>query len=155
MHMQFLELKIPPAVLALLYAAMMLGLVRIGDWASLSIPASEWVAVMLALLGFAIIFKAAYSFFLVKTTVNPLKPELTITLIREGVYAISRNPMYVGFALLLLAWGVFLQNMLAILWVPTFMIYMNRFQILPEERVLEAKFGQPYRQYCVSVHRWL
>ncbi len=155
MHMQFLELRIPPAVLVLLYAAMMLGLVRVGDWASLSIPASEWIAVILALLGSAIIFKAAYSFLLVKTTVNPLKPELTITLIREGVYAISRNPMYLGFALLLLAWGVFLQNMLAILWMLTFMIYMNRFQIVPEERVLGAKFGQLYRQYCVSVRRWL
>mgnify|MGYP002141191003 CR=1 FL=1 len=153
--MQYLELKIPPAVLVLFYAAMMSGLAKIDDWAFVSIPASEWIATMLAISGVAVIFIAAHSFLLVKTTANPMTPQLTMTLVRNGIYAISRNPMYVGFVFLLLAWGVYLQNMLALLWMPTFMVYMNRFQILPEERVLESKFGEDYKCYLRSVRRWL
>ncbi len=155
MRMQYLELKIPPAVLVLFYAAMMSGLAKMNDWAFVFIPGSEWIAILLAVSGVAVIFIAAHAFLLVKTTANPMTPQLTMTLVRGGIYAISRNPMYVGFVFLLLAWGVYLQNLLPMLWIPTFMIYMNRFQILPEERNLESKFGEDYKRYHRSVRRWL
>lgn len=63
--------------------------------------------------------------------------------------------MYLGMALLLLAWSVFLGNPLAGLSVLLFVGYITRFQIAPEERVLLAKFGDPYAAYLSDVRRWL
>ena len=63
--------------------------------------------------------------------------------------------MYLGFALLLLAWGLFLENLAALLGVAAFVLYMNRFQIAPEERALEARFGAEYSRYCARVRRWI
>jgi protein-S-isoprenylcysteine O-methyltransferase Ste14 len=63
--------------------------------------------------------------------------------------------MYVGGALLLLAWAAFLANAAAFLLVPGFVLYLTRFQIIPEERVLAGIFGAEYREYCERVRRWL
>ncbi len=63
--------------------------------------------------------------------------------------------MYLGFLLVLVAWAVYLSNVVALLLVPTFVLYMNRFQIKPEERALAAKFGTQYTAYMHRVRRWL
>ena len=60
----------------------------------------------------------------------------------SGVYTLSRNPMYLGFLMLLLGWGVYVSNALALPFVPVVLIYMNRFQIEPEERALRSRFGR-------------
>ena len=72
-----------------------------------------------------------------------------------GVYALSRNPMYLGGLIMLLGWAVFLSNALAFLLLPGYVLYINRFQIAPEERALTALFGQQYAAYQVRVRRWL
>jgi protein-S-isoprenylcysteine O-methyltransferase Ste14 len=63
--------------------------------------------------------------------------------------------MYLGLLLLLLAWAVFLSNPLALLLVPVFVLYINRFQIEPEERALSSLFGGEYAAYRKRVRRWL
>lgn len=63
--------------------------------------------------------------------------------------------MYLGFLLMLVGWGVYLSNLAALLLVPSFIVYMNRFQIMPEERALAAKFGAQYVAYMQEVRRWL
>jgi protein-S-isoprenylcysteine O-methyltransferase Ste14 len=63
--------------------------------------------------------------------------------------------MYVGFLLVLIAWGVFLSNLASLMLLPAFAIYMNRFQIVPEERHMREKFGVAYRQYEAKVRRWV
>ncbi|MEX1058445.1 MAG: isoprenylcysteine carboxylmethyltransferase family protein, partial [Natronospirillum sp.] len=95
------------------------------------------------------------SFRKAKTTVDPRTPESTSSLVVAGIYHYSRNPMYFGFALLLLAWGVYLSSLLAILVVPVFILYLNEYQIKPEERALEAQFGQDYVDYKKAVRRWI
>lgn len=72
-----------------------------------------------------------------------------------GVYRATRNPMYVGLALLLLAWTVYLGAPLALLGVAAFVAYITRFQIVPEERVLAQKFGPEFGAYRSRVRRWL
>ena len=89
-----------------------------------------------------------------KTTVNPLKPHAS-SLVTWGVYAISRNPMYLGGLIMLLGWAVFLSNPLAFLFLPVYVLYLNRFQIAPEERVLMSLFGETYAAYQVRARRWL
>jgi protein-S-isoprenylcysteine O-methyltransferase Ste14 len=89
------------------------------------------------------------------TTFNPLKPEATSSLVVSGVYAFTRNPMYLGFLFVLVGWAVFLSNALAFLLLLLFVLYMNRFQIQPEERVLTARFGQEFLAYKSRVRRWI
>ena len=90
-----------------------------------------------------------------KTTVNPVKASLASSLVIRGVYRYTRNPMYVGLLLTLLAWAVFLANPLAVLWVVVYVLYITRFQIIPEERVLASLFGAEYEAYKGRVRRWI
>ena len=76
-------------------------------------------------------------------------------LVRSGVYKLTRNPMYLGFLMLLSGWGIYLSNAGALLFVPMFLVYMNRFQIEREERALTSRFGQEFVEYATQVRRWL
>jgi protein-S-isoprenylcysteine O-methyltransferase Ste14 len=89
-----------------------------------------------------------------KTTVNPLKPHAS-SLVTWGVYAISRNPMYLGGLIMLLGWAIFLPNALAFVFLPIYVLYINWFQIAPEERALTSLFGQTYVAYQMRARRWL
>lgn len=90
-----------------------------------------------------------------KTTVNPLKPEKASSLIIAGPYYYTRNPMYVGMLFVLVGWAVYLSNLAALLFTPAFILYMNRFQIEPEERALTARFPREYPAYRGKVRRWI
>ena len=96
-----------------------------------------------------------YEFQKAKTTFNPMTPDAASSVVTSGIYHVSRNPMYVGFLLLLTTWAIFLSHPLPFLFLPVFVTYMNRFQISPEERALSAKFGEEYDAYKRSVRRWL
>lgn len=61
--------------------------------------------------------------------------------------------MSVGCLFVLIAWGIFLSNLASLVLLPTFIIYMNRVQIVPEERHMRVKFGKAYRQYEAKVRR--
>lgn len=63
--------------------------------------------------------------------------------------------MYLGLALVLVAWVMYLPNAAALLLIPAFVAYMTEFQIKPEERVLLTKFGSEYADYMATVRRWL
>jgi protein-S-isoprenylcysteine O-methyltransferase Ste14 len=104
--------------------------------------------VCVALLGVA-------SFRRARTTLNPLKPDKSSALVMSGIYRYTRNPMYLGLLLVLLGWAFFLANALAFVFLPVFILYMNRFQIDPEERVLASVFGQEFVAYLSKVRRWL
>ena len=73
----------------------------------------------------------------------------------NGVYQISRNPMYVGMSLLLFAWGIYLTSIAAIFWVAVFMLIIQRLQIVPEEHALTKLFGDDFESYQAKVRRWL
>ncbi len=90
-----------------------------------------------------------------KTTVNPLTPEATTTMVTSGIYRFTRNPMYLGFLLILAGWAIALSHLLAFVILPLFVWYMNRFQILPEERALASKFPEAFTAHKRSVRRWL
>jgi len=114
-----------------------------------------FLPVLIAVLGFMLIFIGSFSFYRHDTTLNPLKPELASTLVRSGIYSYSRNPIYGGFVLILLGWAVYLQNIASLFCVVLFILYLNRFQIHAEEKSLEQKFGAEFEDYKNSVKRWL
>ena len=112
-------------------------------------------AVIIALAGGGFSLAGIISFRRAQTTVNPMKPETTSSLVCSGIYRITRNPMYVGLLVVLVAWSVFLSSAWALLGALVFVLYINRFQIAPEERALSSKFGKEYAAYKQSARRWL
>lgn len=153
--MKALELKIPPPLVALLAAAAMWGLARLAPLVGLPQTLRVGAAIACALAGVGIDVVALVSFRLAKTTFSPMKVEKTSALVCSGVYRLSRNPMYVGSVLILVAWALYLSSAWALLGPVAFVLYINRFQIAPEERALASKFGDSYAAYRATVRRWL
>src|SRR6185436_13319651 len=120
-----------------------------------SLPTKSFWSASLVLIGVATCLSGVVSFRRAKTTVNPMKPNSTSSLVVSGIYKYTRNPMYLGFGLVLLGWSAFLSNLAALALVPAFVFYMNRFQILPEENVLASLFPREYPAYCAKVRRWV
>jgi protein-S-isoprenylcysteine O-methyltransferase Ste14 len=138
-----------------LFAAAMWGAARVTPSMALPRAARASAAIALAALGAGLSLAGVASFRRAKTTVNPTRPDAVSTLVTSGVYRATRNPMYLGFLLILLGWAAFLSNPLALIVAMAFVVYMNRFQIIPEERALAARFGSPFSVYRVKVRRWL
>ena len=109
-----------------------------------------WLRPVLTVIAIAI-----GQFIKAKTTINPMKPDATEKLVIKGLYRISRNPMYLGVLLLLLAWAAYLHNVLSLAPPLLFVLTMTLFQIKPEEKALHQKFGADYEAYCRRVRRWI
>lgn len=152
--MDALELKIPPAVTTVLTGTLMWLAARVVPALAVPIPGRPLVAGTLASIGLALILAGWIAFQAAGTTVDPMRPHTATAFVRTGVYRFTRNPMYAGAFLLLAAWGILLANAFALVPLPLFFLYMNRFQIIPEERALLAKFGAEYAAYSRSVRRW-
>ena len=153
--MQWLELKVPPVLVGLVIAGAMLGVAHAAPSLSYRLPGSSAIALALVALGGALAFAGVIAFRRQGTTVNPLTPGASSSVVSGGVYRVSRNPMYLGFLLALAGWAVYLSNAGAALLLPAFVAYMTQFQIKPEERALLAKFGSEFAQYMSRVRRWL
>ncbi len=151
--MNRLDLKIPPVVTGAVTA--------IGMWlVSRTLPTLTFaplrvVAVGMGIAGVMITGLAMMSFWRARTTVNPLKPSSTSFLVTSGIYGFTRNPMYLGMLFVLVGWALYLANVLSFLFLPAFILYMNRFQIKPEERALTSLFGQEFLEYASQVRRWI
>lgn len=150
-----LELKIPPVVQVLVIAGLMGSLAVTLPSLGFTFSAAPLVALVLALAGIAFALTGVWEFRAAGTTVDPRVPDQSVSLVVRGVYQISRNPMYFGFLLMLIGWGFFLCNIASLMLLPVFIIYMNRFQIVPEERHMREKFGEAYHQYEKAVRRWI
>ena len=150
-----LELKIPPALLVLIVALFMW--LTAQYFSTLSIPTAlrYYGFATLLLIGIVIIVLGGLRFKSVSTTVNPITPNASSSLVTSGIYKYSRNPMYIGFLLMLVGWSVFLASLFALALTAIYIIYMNRFQIQPEEQALESIFADEYLNYKYKVRRWL
>lgn len=153
--MPWLALKVPPPLV-------MLGVALLMWLAALAFPGLAWdmaartaCAVVLAAFGTGIAVAGVVSFVKARTTVNPLKPGTASSLVTTGLYRLTRNPMYLGDLVVLIGWAVFLCNAVSFLLVPIFVLYINRFQIGPEEKALSGLFGAGYAAYQSTVRRWL
>jgi protein-S-isoprenylcysteine O-methyltransferase Ste14 len=152
--MDKLELRLPPALVFVFFASAMFLLARF-------LPVGRFdftgrTALMWGLLGLGLLTGALAVAQVVRAgnSLSPHHPERTKALVESGIYDLSRNPMYLALLMVLLSWGLYLGNAFNTLLAALFVAYMNRFQIGPEERVLEQKFGPAYRQYCKLVRRW-
>jgi protein-S-isoprenylcysteine O-methyltransferase Ste14 len=153
--MRALETKLPPVALTLILAVVAWSLAYVTPQVTFHIPFQTIIVVLLLIAGAAISIAGVYSFRVGNTTVNPTTPSESSSVVTTGVYGYSRNPMYVGFGLALLAVVVHLGNLTCCLVIPFYVAYMNRFQIKPEEQALLGKFGAPFAAYMDRVRRWI
>lgn len=153
--MRWPEHRVPPPVIDATFALAMWATARLLPGLSADWPGRIVLSVALALAGVLLALAGVVSFRRHRTTVNPLKPQAASALVSTGVYAFTRNPMYLGMLVVLVAWGLYLSNLAAAVLVPLFVPCLNRLQILPEERVLRAKFGAAFDAYAARVRRWI
>lgn len=150
-----LEKRIPPLILVLIVGAAMWGVSVLTSPLPLEDTFRRVTAGVLFVVGTLFPVAGVMAFRRARTTVDPRTPEASSALVCSGVYRYSRNPMYVGFMLWLVAWAVFLGSGWGLLGVVVFVLYMNRFQITPEERALRDLFGDEFRVYEQRVRRWI
>ena len=149
-----MNLKVPPMVFLLLVGILMKVVANLLPFQNFSLMMSSMIGTILAFFGIVISLLGVYEFRKAKTTVDPRNPHKSEFLVRAGIYKFSRNPMYLGFLIILFGWWVILENYLEFYFIPLFVLYMNLFQIKPEEMCLSQKFGEAYTEYCNEVRRW-
>lgn len=152
--MQWLELRAPPLLVALVNGLAVLGASSVASPRAFALPGRAAVALSLVLIGGAVALAGVAAFRRQRTTVNPMTPGATSSAVSSGVYRYSRNPMYLGFLFALAGLATYLSNVAAVLLLVAFLACINRSQIKPEERALLAKFGPAYAQYASRVRRW-
>ena len=110
---------------------------------------------VLFLLGFGILFTAARSFKEHNTTINPIKIETASSLVVSGIFNYSRNPMYLGMALILLGLSLKFNLIGGLIFTALFILFITNFQIKPEEKAMQKIFGEEFLSYKNRVRRWL
>ena len=152
--MKSLELKVPPVMVVLL---LLLGMfISRSYFPIFPIPSGLATGFAIAIICCANVFgiMAARDFSKFKTTLNPHAPQNTTYLVTKGVYAVTRNPMYVALIMVVAAGGIYLMHAGVIVFVVIAFFYLQEFQIKPEEKMLENKFGEAFTKYKNTVPRW-
>lgn len=146
---------IPPLLLASALLALMWLVAHAWPRLALDFPGRPAVGGLVAVAGLVVSGLAVRAFRRARTTVDPTQPERASTLVTGGLFAVSRNPMYIGVALVLVGWGVWLAHPVAVLLPLVFVAYLDRMQVPREEQALAATFGDEYARYAREVRRWL
>jgi protein-S-isoprenylcysteine O-methyltransferase Ste14 len=156
--MNFLQLKCPPPIVMIL-SAILAWFVSQTEWGFLQqqvlMLENLFWPVSFVIAGISLALAGVKEFNKQKTTINPLDPSQSSSLVTSGIYQFTRNPMYLGMLLVLLGWADLLDTILAYSGAMTFFVYMSVFQIKPEEEMMKQKFGEDFLQYCKNVRRWL
>jgi protein-S-isoprenylcysteine O-methyltransferase Ste14 len=112
----------------------------------------DWLGAGLVAAGLALAIAAAVEFRRARTTIIP--HEVPTAIVTSGVYRLSRNPIYLGDALILAGLGLRWDSVLALVLVPVFAAVITRRFILPEEARLRARFGTEFDAWAARVRRW-
>lgn len=150
-----MKLLVPPPLVAFACVGMMWGVVSLWPGSQFAVPYLSAVGYALIAGGLAIDLVSIVAFRKARTTVTPLAPEKASSLVIDGLYRFTRNPMYLGMLLILTGIAVLLGSPINIAILGVFIAYITAFQIKPEETLLEQNFGEAYRHYKQSVRRWL
>ena len=119
-----------------------------GEW-----PPRPWSFLGLVPLGLGLALAAERQFVRAGTPVRPFTEP--VALVSDGMFRLSRNPMYLGLILVLTGAALLLSSPLALLAAPAYGWWVQRRFIAREERLLEERFGDAYRAYCLRVRRWV
>lgn len=148
------ELFVPPPLVAVLCVGVMLKLAWLLRAWQFPFPGRFLLAGIVVLGGVLVALAGVRALRRAHTTISPFAPHKTAVLVTDGIYARTRNPMYLGLLVVLLGVGIALANPAALLGAVLFVLWINRFQIRPEERVLSERIGSAYDSYRASAPRW-
>ncbi|MEM8705184.1 MAG: isoprenylcysteine carboxylmethyltransferase family protein [Actinomycetota bacterium] len=153
--MDALELRVPPPVWAVVFGAIAYGIALLELGLEFSISSSR-LGIAIGFVGVVIAVFAIIDVRAEGTTIDPHHPDETSALVQKGMYRFTRNPMYLGLALVIAGIAVGHGDILAtIVGVGGFATVVTRLQIIPEERALRARFGTRYDEYCEGPRRWI
>jgi protein-S-isoprenylcysteine O-methyltransferase Ste14 len=147
--------RFPPLLVFTLVAAAMAGVAQWLPAAGRILPGRGWIVTVLVTLGAVIALAGVVQLRIAATTVDPRYPERASMLVRTGVYRVTRNPMYLGLALVLLGWATWLVQPVAWVGPLAFVLWIDRVQIALEERAMRARFGAAFTEYCRRTRRWI
>ena len=150
-----INLRIPPPIQGIFWGVSMWVVSHVLPQYNFGFSGQKPLGFIIIGMGFLFDLVSIRSFFQVRTTVNPVNLDKVSKLVTTGLYQISRNPMYLGLALILSGWGILLGNIINLIMFCLFILLMNILQIKPEEAVLSEKFGAEYQMYRQSVRRWI
>jgi len=153
--MSALELKIPPVLVTTVFVMLMWLVSQLTPEFPISPKLRISLMLLFSMAGAYVGLAGVDAFRKAGTTVNPLTPETSSTLVVSGIFRRTRNPMYLALLLVLIAWGIYLANLYALVITTGFILYMTCFQIKPEERALEKSFGAEFIDYKETVRRWI
>ena len=146
-------LKIPPPLLVLIlvianyFSSKKIDLIHL--------PNQDLTSILILLIGILILINPIFKFIKSKTTIDPIKFKKVNKLITSGIYKYSRNPMYLGLLIIVIATSIFYLNIFSITTPILFYCWINRFQIKREEVFLKEKFGNEYVLYMTKTRRWI
>ena len=147
-----LKTKIPPPLITLICISIIYffekEFIFFEDW-------NIYISGFFLLWGLIIIAFAVFKFAKTKTTVDPTKPSKTSSLVISGIYRITRNPMYLGMLFLIISFTFYKLSLAGAIVIPSFIFYINKYQIEPEEYEMRKKFGENFEDYCKKVDRWI
>ena len=153
--MRMLELKIPPPLAAALMGLAMWAAGRAMPAVNIDATVRLPIALLCALFGVTVAVSGFSAFRRAGTTVSPTNPDGASAVVTGGIFRYTRNPMYLGLTSVLTGWAVWLSVPWLLLGPIVFVLFITRFQILPEERVMSSNFGRDYDDYRKRVRRWL
>ena len=147
------QVRFPPPLVVLGCLLAGLALDRVLGLAALDIAVLRPVGVVIGALGAAILGSGLIGFFRAGNDPEPWKKDTQ--LVTSGLYRFSRNPMYLAMAAILTG-GAFLMGNLSAFVAPILFVWlMTEFQIKPEERALQARFGEAFDAYRIRTRRWI
>lgn len=150
-----MKLKVPPVFVLLIAVVILKAVQMLTPDVQFVIPFGIYIGYSLMGLGGLIGFLGIMEFRKHKTTTDPTQPQKASTVVTSGIYQYTRNPMYLGMAVILIGWVIHYGNPLSVIAVVFLVGYLTQFQIKPEEEILKQHFGQAYEDYLRKVRRWI
>lgn len=147
--------KIPPPVIMLFFIGLAWLFQRYIPIIEFTFPFKLYACIAIFLLGTFLAAHSVFGFLRAKTTINPFALKETNSLVTSGLYRYTRNPMYLGMALIIASAVLFFGALSGIFPLIFFVVALNRLQIMPEEKVLEGIFGAEYATFKSRVRRWV
>ncbi len=148
-----LKNKVPPPLVTLFFGGLIYYSTALLP--SMTFRRQGLLALLILIVALSVIVAAVATFRQLQTTVNPLQPKSASALATSGIFGYSRNPMYFGMLLILIALSVYTGAVASVLLLPVFILYISIMQIAPEEQAMGELFGSEYIDYCDQVRRWL
>jgi protein-S-isoprenylcysteine O-methyltransferase Ste14 len=147
------NIKVAPPLLAVIYIALVYVLAWFVPLPLAVLPILQVVGFLLVILGFLLGVAALITFRRAGTTVNPHGQ--AAHLVTSGIYSFTRNPIYLGFLLIVIGISLDAGTYWGILLSPVLVILFNQLVIQPEEEYLTHKFGEQFTSYKQKVRRWI